>query len=116
MANFSETGHAKNVATYEKLVTTVTGFGTVYNPSKESIQLPALNNLLVTAKTAIADLNAVEGVWKNAVKARELAFDPLSGYFGVIVPLVSVMLCHKKRMTSWPKLLIYLRFFHFVFP
>ncbi len=40
----------------------------------------------------------------------------LDRYFGVIVPLVSVMLCHKKRMTSRPKLLNYLSFLHFVFP
>jgi predicted house-cleaning NTP pyrophosphatase (Maf/HAM1 superfamily) len=80
MASISETGHAKNVATFEKLVTNVTGLGAVYNPSKESIQLSALNNLLVTAKAAINDFNAAEAVWKNTVKARELAFDPLSKF------------------------------------
>jgi len=36
MASTSETGHSKNVATFEKLVSIITGFGAVYNPSKES--------------------------------------------------------------------------------
>jgi len=80
MANISETGHAKNVATFEKLVTNVTGLGEVYNPSKESTQLASLNNLLGTAKAAINDFNAAEAIWKNAVKARELAFNPLSKF------------------------------------
>jgi hypothetical protein len=48
----------------------------VSNSSKESNQLPVLNNLLGTAKTAITDFNAAEAVWKKAVKARELAFEP----------------------------------------
>ena len=78
MASNSETGHAKNVANFEKLITNVTGLGTVYNPSKESIKLPALNALLATAKGAIANINATEPAYKNAVSARELAFEPLS--------------------------------------
>ncbi|MFA9392967.1 MAG: hypothetical protein ACERKD_24380 [Prolixibacteraceae bacterium] len=80
MASISETGHAKNVATFEKLVSTITGLGAVYNPSKESTKLPALNSLLGNAKVAINDFNAAEATWKNAVKVRELAFKPLSKF------------------------------------
>lgn len=80
MANINETGHAKNVATFEKLVTNVTGLGTVYNPAKESIQPAALNALLGAAKAAINGFNAAEALWKNAVKAREQVFDPLSKF------------------------------------
>jgi len=78
MSSQTETGHAKNVANFEKLITNVTGLGTVYNPSKESIKLPALNALLATAKGTIANINATEPTYKNAVSARELAFEPLS--------------------------------------
>lgn len=78
MASTSETGHAKNVANLEKLITNVTGLGTVYNPSKETIKLPALNTLLASAKGVINDVNAAEPAYKNAVSARELAFKPLS--------------------------------------
>ena len=78
MTSQSETGHAKNVANFETLITNVTGFGTAYNPSKESIKLPALTALLATAKGAITDVNSAEPAYKNAVSARELAFKPLS--------------------------------------
>ena len=50
MSNVSETGHAKNVANFEKLVVNVSGLGAAYNPSRGSIQLSALNDLLGNAK------------------------------------------------------------------
>ena len=78
MSQSIETGHAKNVANFEKLITNVTGFGTVYNPSKESIKLPALNTLLAASKVAINNVNLTEPAYKNAVSAREVAFEPLS--------------------------------------
>lgn len=41
MAKISETGHAKNVANFGTLITVVNGFNSLYNPSKQSIILPA---------------------------------------------------------------------------
>lgn len=41
MTSTSETGHAKNVANFDDLVSFVTGYGTAYNPSKASIKLTA---------------------------------------------------------------------------
>jgi hypothetical protein len=46
MASISETGHAKNVTNLESLITSITAFGTSYNPSKDSIKLTALQALL----------------------------------------------------------------------
>jgi hypothetical protein len=37
-----ETGHAKNVATFEDLISFCTGYGATYNPSKAALKLPAL--------------------------------------------------------------------------
>ena len=78
MTSQSETGHAKNVANFETLITNVTGFGTAYNPSKDIIKLPALNALLATAKGAIGAVNSADPAYKNAVSARDAAFKPLS--------------------------------------
>lgn len=78
MTTQSETGHAKNVANFETLITNVTGLGASYNPSKESIKLPALNTLLASAKVAINDVNSTEPAHKNAVSVRDAAFKPLS--------------------------------------
>lgn len=78
MSTINETGHAKNVANFEKLVTHITGLGDAFNPSKESLKLPALNTLLNAAKSAIVACNTAEAAAKNAVKSREMAFEPLS--------------------------------------
>ena len=78
MASTSETGHAKNVANFEKLVTDVTGLGATYNPSKANLKLAALNIQLTTAKAAIAAVNSAEPAYKNAVSARDASFSPLS--------------------------------------
>jgi hypothetical protein len=78
MASTSETGHAKNVANLDELTSFVTGYGTVYNPSKLSIKLTALQTLSTSAKSAINAVNAAEPAYKNAVAAREAAFAPLS--------------------------------------
>jgi hypothetical protein len=43
MSSTSETGHAKNVANYEKLIADVTALGVTYNPSKANLKLTALN-------------------------------------------------------------------------
>lgn len=78
MASTSETGHAKNVANFETLISFCTGYGTAYNPSKASLKLPALNTLLTNAKSSLTSVNLVLQPWKNAVNAREITFDPLS--------------------------------------
>jgi len=74
----SETGHAKNVANFEDLISFCTGYGTTYNPSNAAIKLPALNTLFTSAKNSLSTINTTLPPWKTAVNAREIAFAPLS--------------------------------------
>jgi len=76
MAN--ETGHAKNVANFEDIISFVTGYGVTYNPSKNSIKLPQLNTLLTNAKNSLTATNTALIPFNNAVNAREIAFAPLT--------------------------------------
>jgi hypothetical protein len=78
MASTSETGHAKNAANLDDLISFVTGYGTAYNPSKALIKLPALQTLSTNAKDAISGVNDVFPAYSNAVAAREVAFNPLN--------------------------------------
>jgi hypothetical protein len=39
MASTSETGHAKNVANFEDLISFCNGYGVSYNPSKAILQI-----------------------------------------------------------------------------
>ena len=85
MASISETGHAKNVANFEKLIAEVVAFGENYKPSKENIKSAALNTHLANAKAAIAAINTAESIYKNAVSAREFSFVP----FGKLITRVN---------------------------
>ena len=78
MASTSETGHQINVVNLDEMNTYVVGYGTVYNPSKASIKLAALQALALSAKTAIGAVNSALPAYSNAVSAREVAFKPLS--------------------------------------
>jgi hypothetical protein len=78
MATTSESGHAKNVANFDELISFVTGYGATYNPSKAGIKLTALQTIAANAKTAIGAVNTALPAYSNAVSAREAAFAPLS--------------------------------------
>lgn len=78
MASILETGHAKNVANFDDLISFIPGYGTAYNPSKVSICLAELQTLSALAKKAIESVNAALPAYSNAVAAREVAFVPLN--------------------------------------
>lgn len=78
MTKISETGHAVNVANFENLLTTVSALGTSYNPSKSSLKLPALQELLTTSRGSLNALNIAQSAYSNAVDAREVAFEPFN--------------------------------------
>ena len=78
MTSTSETGHAKNVANFETIIADVTSYGTIYNPSKASLKVAALNTLLTSAKNAVNAVSAAEPAYKLATDARDVSFKPLS--------------------------------------
>lgn len=78
MTSTTETGHAKNVANFESLTLSAIGFGSAYNPSKDSLKIPAMQTLLGDAKNSLNAVNVAQATYSNAVAARESAFEPLS--------------------------------------
>lgn len=78
MASISETGHAGNVANFEALIIFATASGASYNPSNDSLKIPALQSLLSASKEALNAVNMAQSSYSNAVAAREVAFEPLS--------------------------------------
>jgi hypothetical protein len=75
MASTSETGHHKNVSSFESLVSSAQGFGTNYNPSKTSLKLPALQTQLASVKLNITSVTNTSVAFNNAVNARQIAFN-----------------------------------------
>jgi len=77
MASTTETGHAKNVATFEDLISFCTGYGATYNPSKATLKTTALTAQLTAANTALQNVRTTKTAYDNATNAREIAFKPL---------------------------------------
>ena len=84
MTNTSETGHAKNVTNLESLITSIIALETSYNPSRDSIKLPALQALLTASKESLNAVNIAQATYSNAVAARKVAFEP----FGKLITRV----------------------------
>lgn len=78
MTSTSETGHAKNAAHFDELISSVLGYGKDYNPSKASIKAEALQSVSANARDVIGGVHALSAVYRNAGAAREAAFSPLS--------------------------------------
>ena len=78
MTNTSETGHAKNVTNLESLITSIIALETSYNPSRDSIKLPALQALLTASTESLNAVNIAQATYSNAVAARKVAFEPFS--------------------------------------
>lgn len=49
MPSTSETGHAKNVANFQDLISFCTGYGATYNPSKAALSVANLQAQLTAA-------------------------------------------------------------------
>ena len=77
MASTSETGHAKNVANLQHLISFVTGYGTTYNPTKNTLKLPQLNALVTTSQANLADVISKNTAYNSKVNDRVIAFKDL---------------------------------------
>lgn len=74
MSSTSESGHAKNIANFEKIHQQINSFGSDYNPSRDNLKKESIQTLLQSAKENLNQLHAEEAVWKKAVADREAAF------------------------------------------
>lgn len=77
MASTSETGHAKNVANLQDLISFVTGYGAIYNPNKNALKLPQLTALHTASQASLADVVIKNTVYNNKVNERVVAFKDL---------------------------------------
>ena len=74
MVSTSETGHAKNVTNFQTLITFVTGYGTIYNPTKLKLQLPNLITKHATGQNDIGIVITDNTAYNNKVNERFTEF------------------------------------------
>lgn len=77
MSSTSETGHAKNVANFEDLISFCIGYAATYNPSNETLKVANLQTQLVDAQALIKQSNTTETAFDKATNKRTIAFRPL---------------------------------------
>jgi len=76
MASTSETGHAKNVAHFQNLITLCNSYGT-YNPSRQALQITNLQNVLLQAQAALDKVKNTKATFNNATNSRKEGFNDL---------------------------------------
>lgn len=80
MPSTSETGHAKNVANFSKLIEVCKGFGTKYNPSKAALTITALEAKLATCIADLQEQKNADQAEKTARNNRVIAFKDRSKF------------------------------------
>lgn len=78
MKSAIETGHAKNLANLEQLISLASGMDGNYNPSNPSLKIESLQALSGSCKNAMDVIKSASAAWSNATDARESAFAELS--------------------------------------
>ncbi len=69
-----ETGHAKNVANFSKLITACTSFGTDYNPANTKLKLTALQTLYTDSDKAVKKVDIERKPYNLAIELRRTAY------------------------------------------
>src|ERR1700712_5686537 len=74
---YSETGHAKNVANLQTMITYVQSLDGEYQPNKASLKIDALTALHATASKNLDDCASAKPLYSAAVDAQEAFFKPV---------------------------------------
>jgi hypothetical protein len=77
MPSTSETGHAKNVANFQDLISFCTAYGATYNPSKTALTIASLQTQLANAQATLQTVKTTQTAFNNATNSRMVAFKPL---------------------------------------
>lgn len=84
-SSVSETGHAKNIAHFQDLISFCQGYGIIYNPSKESLKIAELQSKYQSTfeKLNVAKMHKVS--FDNATNTRRIEFETLKSLATKIV-------------------------------
>ena len=77
MASQSETGHAKNVATFNTLISFCQGYGSQYQPAVAALEIVNLQSQLAAAENALNESKKKQVAFNKVVDERMNAFEPL---------------------------------------
>ena len=77
MGSTSETGHIKNLAYFEDLISYCQAYGTTYNPSNAALTITQLQAVYTAAQTMMNNFKVQKTGFDNAINARRIAFEDI---------------------------------------
>ncbi|SDG36627.1 hypothetical protein [Epilithonimonas hungarica] len=77
MSTNYETGHAKNLAHFQTLITFCEGYGAAYNPVKDTLSIAAMQAMLTEATDRFNEVKNKKTAFDNATNARRTVFADL---------------------------------------
>ena len=90
MKSTSETGHAKNIANFQDLISICQGYGTSYNPTKESLKIVQLQAQYQSALDKLNITKTQKATFDSATNERRNAFADLKPLSTKIVNSLAV--------------------------
>lgn len=90
MSQQYETGNAKNVANFQKLIEQVSLY-TNYNPSVDNLKVESLNTLYTNANSSLTEVKEKRNANKNAIHARQQAYEKLKATCTRIINQLEVL-------------------------
>ena len=75
MSSTQESGHGKNVALFEQLVSFCKGYGASYNPAKDSLKVSNLEVVFKDATALLAKLVTAKQALNRAINSRVTVFE-----------------------------------------
>jgi len=94
MTTTFETGHAKNVANFQHLISFCVGYNAEYNPSNEALTIASLQTQLAAAQAAMENCSTTETAYNNAVHEKQDAFADLKSLSTKVVNAFAVSGVH----------------------
>jgi hypothetical protein len=86
---FMDTGHVKQVASFEKLLGFCNAHGAMFNPSKAALQPAALSALLTSAQDSIEAVRTARTAYREEKNVRNDAFDSLPRFMTRIINVLA---------------------------
>ncbi|KGO90269.1 hypothetical protein [Flavobacterium suncheonense] len=83
--NFHETGHAKNVASFLRLIVYCKDLGTVYNPANGTLKIESLEVAYQNALQKVNEVQHQKNIFSTNINNRRRAFEDLKPYATKII-------------------------------
>lgn len=77
MSTQYETGHARNLAAFETIISFCSSYGADYQPTQDNLKISAMQTQLAGAEAALELAKQKQALFINATNSRALSYEPI---------------------------------------